>query len=47
MTSYVRPGKLFTANRDLIAAEVARLKSEPFTNVIDAVVRLIQSGRPQ
>jgi mRNA interferase MazF len=47
MTSYARPGKLFTANRDLIVAEVARLKSGPFCGVIDAVVSLIQSGRSQ
>jgi mRNA interferase MazF len=46
-TSYARPGKLFTANRDLIVAEVAKLKSESFVQIIDAVVHLIQSGRPQ
>ena len=38
--SYVRPGKLFTANRDLIVSEVATLKSPPFQQVVDAVVDL-------
>lgn len=47
VTSYGRPGKLFTASRDLIVAEVARLKPEPFAAVVDAVVQLIRSGRPQ
>jgi mRNA interferase MazF len=47
VTSYARPGKLFTANRDLILAEVARLKADSFTLVIDAVVHLIQGGRSQ
>lgn len=47
VTSYVRPGKLFTANRDLIVGEVARLTTQSFAQIIDAVVRLIQSGRSQ
>ncbi len=38
--SYVCPGKLFTANRDLIVSEVATLKSPPFQQVVDAVVDL-------
>lgn len=44
VTSYARPGKLFTANRDLIVAEVAKLKLEPFTAIVDAVVRLLRAG---
>lgn len=47
VTTYARPGKLFTVDRDLILTEVARLKADSFTLVIDAVVHLIQSGRSQ
>ncbi|MDR4466555.1 MAG: type II toxin-antitoxin system PemK/MazF family toxin [Nitrospira sp.] len=42
--SYVRPGKLFTANRDLIISEVATLKSISLQQVIDAVVNLLRAG---
>jgi mRNA interferase MazF len=35
--SYARPGKLFTANRDLIISEVATLKSQSLKQVVDAV----------
>jgi mRNA interferase MazF len=42
--SYVRPGKLFTANHDLIVSEVATLKSESFKRVVDAVVDLLRPG---
>lgn len=36
--SYARPGKLFTANRDLIVSEVATLESLLLKQVVDAVV---------
>lgn len=39
--SYARPGKLFTANRDLIVAQVGNLKVEPFTQIIEAVVDIL------
>jgi mRNA interferase MazF len=42
--SYARPGKLFTANRDLIVSVVARLKPEPLKRVVDAVVDLLRAG---
>ena len=42
VTSYARPGKLFTANRDLIVAQVAALKSEWLTRIVDAVVDLLR-----
>jgi mRNA interferase MazF len=35
VTSYVRPGKPFAASRDLIVAQVGKLKSEPFRQIID------------
>ena len=42
--SYARPGKLFTANRDLIISEVATLKSQSLKQVVDAVVKLLRAG---
>lgn len=43
-TSYARPGKLFTANRELILAQVCDLKSEALRQIIDAVTRILQRG---
>jgi len=42
--SYARPGKLFTANRDLIISEVATLKSESLKQVVDAVVNPLRTS---
>ncbi|OQW30695.1 MAG: MazF family transcriptional regulator [Nitrospira sp. HN-bin3] len=42
--SYARPGKLFTAHRDLIVSEVATLKPTALKQVIDAVVNLLRTG---
>lgn len=42
--SYARPGKLFTANRDLIVSEVATLKSQSLKQVADAVVDFLRGG---
>ena len=44
VTSYTRPAKLFTANRDLIVAQVATLNQESFTQIIDTVVKLFRGG---
>jgi mRNA interferase MazF len=44
VTSYARPGKLFTANRNLIVAHVGNLKNEPFREVIDAVTDILRAG---
>ena len=44
VTSYVRPGKLFTANRDLIADQIGTLKEEAFKQIIEAVVAILRSG---
>jgi mRNA interferase MazF len=43
-TSYARPGKLFTANHDLMAVEVGRLKAEALSQVIATVVDVLHSG---
>lgn len=45
VVSYVRPGKLFTANSDLIIRQVAVLNSEAFKIVVDAVVNLLRGAR--
>jgi mRNA interferase MazF len=42
--SYGRPGKLFTANHDLMAAEVGLLKAEAPGQIIAAVVDVLHSG---
>jgi mRNA interferase MazF len=41
--SYARPGKLFTANRDLIISDVATLKSQSLKQIVDAVVDLLRA----
>jgi len=49
--SYARPGKPFTASRDLIRAEVGTLTKEAFERIIAATVELLQGtlgpSRPQ
>lgn len=42
--SYARPGKLFTATRDLIVREVGWLAQEPLAQVIDAVVAILRAS---
>ena len=44
LTSYARPGKLFTAHSSLVANQVGELQSRKFSAVRDAVVRMIQKG---
>ena len=43
VTSYARPGKLFTANRDLMVDQVGTLKEEAFKQIIEAVVAVLRS----
>ncbi len=43
VTSYARPGKLFTANISLIASEIGTLTPAAFDRVLDAVVGLLKS----
>ena len=45
ITSYGRPGNLFTAHASLMAGQIGALHATSFSVVRDAVVRLIQSGR--
>lgn len=44
VTSYVRPGKIFTANQSLLVSEAGNLRAEAFQRVIQAVVAILQSG---
>jgi len=44
VVSYARPGKLFTANRNLIVAQVGTLKAEPFRQIIQAVVAILHTA---
>ncbi len=43
--SYARPGKLFTANRELFVRQIGRLHSSAFSSVVDAVVALLRSSQ--
>lgn len=42
--SYARPGKLFTANQDLVVSEIATLKPQLLKQIVDAVVDLLRGG---
>ena len=44
VTSFLRPGKLFTAHGSLVASEVGELQAGKFSSVRDAVVQMIQRG---
>ncbi len=43
--SYARPGKLFTAERDLVAREAGTLKAEVFNQLLDSIIELLNQGR--
>jgi mRNA interferase MazF len=44
VASYARPGKLFTANRDLMVTQVGSLKAESFKQIINAVVDILRTA---
>ena len=44
VTSYARPGKLFTANQDLMVSQVAVLNGTSLRTIIEAVVDILSSG---
>jgi mRNA interferase MazF len=44
VASYARPGKLFTANRDLMVTLVGSLKAESFKQIINAVVDILRTA---
>jgi len=46
LTSYARPGKLFTANQTLIVAEVGHLTDEAFARLVNAVIDSLRASLP-
>lgn len=44
VVSYVRPGKLFTANVSLLLSEAGVLKADKLKQVVSVVVEILQSG---
>ena len=42
VVSYARPGKLFTANQELLVSEVGVLNDKAFDRVLDAVVGILR-----
>lgn len=44
VTSYVRPGRLFTANVALMVVEVGRLSNNVLVTVVEAIERILHSG---
>jgi mRNA interferase MazF len=47
ITSYARPGKLFTANENLIAERVRVLKNKAMNELIGAVITLFKESIPE
>ncbi len=41
--SYARPGKLFTANRDLIVSHIGILDNEASSRTINAIIEILRS----
>ena len=46
VTSYARPGKLFTANRTLLRAQIGQLRPRSLERGVDAVVALLRPPTP-
>jgi len=46
VTSYARPGKLFTANRELMVDQVDALKEATCRQIIEAVAVVLRSSLP-
>lgn len=44
MDSYVRPGKLFTANHNLVVAQVGDLKVDSFKQIVEATVDILRAS---
>jgi mRNA interferase MazF len=44
ITSFARPGKLFTANENLFTQKVGTLSTSAFRQIINAVVTILQQG---
>lgn len=46
VTSYARPGKLFTASDELVVADVGMLTAEALTRIVNAVIIVLRTGCP-
>ena len=44
VTSYARPGKLFTANQSLMTSDAGRLKDEALKSILEAVINILRAG---
>jgi len=44
LVSYARPGKLFTANESLVVTVVGTLANDPFRQIIEAAVGILQNS---
>ena len=44
LTSYARPGKLFTANSSIIKSHVGVLQEETFETILNAVIKVLRSS---
>jgi mRNA interferase MazF len=44
LTSYARPGKLFTANDNLMVMQVGTLKADVLKQIVDAVINVLRAG---
>jgi mRNA interferase MazF len=44
VTSYARPGKLFTASSSLMVSEAGNLSQATLQNIVQAVIELLRSG---
>ena len=47
VVSYARPGKLFTANNTLLAAQVGVLRPESLRDVVEAIVTILRASLEQ
>jgi mRNA interferase MazF len=45
--SFARPGKLFTANRDVVMARVGALKMDMFRQIVEAVIAILRASIEQ
>ena len=44
VTSYARPGKLFTVNSSLMVTQVGSLKDEAVKSIVEAVINILRVG---
>jgi len=44
VTSFARPGKLFTANSSLMVTQVGNLKDEAVKSIVEAVINILRTG---